>query len=80
MYCKMIANVLGWIVDYVELIKNDACATDIQKYLAEGDVTAITIRIPKNLRDAAKEAASMRGMAFSAFVRMCMIEELKKGL
>lgn len=67
-------------MDYAELIKNDACATDIQRYLAEGDMTAITIRIPKNLRDAAKEASSMRGMGFSAFLRMCMIEELKKGI
>lgn len=67
-------------MDYAELIKNDACATDIQKYLAEGDMTAITIRIPKNLRDAAKEVSTMRGMGFSAFLRMCMIEELTKGL
>ena len=67
-------------MDYAELVKNNACATDIQKYLAKGDITAITVRIPKNLRDAAKEAASMRGMAFSAFVRMCLIEELKKGM
>lgn len=67
-------------MDYAELIKNDACPTDIQRYLAEGDATAITVRIPKNLRDAAKEAAAMRGMGFSAFVRMSLIEELKKGL
>lgn len=67
-------------MDYAELLKNDACATDMQKYLAEGDMTAITIRIPKNLRDAAKEAAAMRGMGFSAFLRMCMIKELTKGL
>ena len=67
-------------MDYAELIKNDACATDIQRYLVEGEMTAITIRIPKSLRDAAKEASSMRGMGFSAFLRMCMIEEPKKGM
>lgn len=65
-------------MDYSDLIKNDACATDIQRYLVKGEMTAITIRIPKNLRDAAKEASSMRGMGFSAFLRMCMIEELVK--
>lgn len=65
-------------MNYTELIKSDACATDIQEYLAGGDMTAITIRIPRNLRDAAKEASSMRGMGFSAFLRMCMIEELAK--
>lgn len=67
-------------MDYAELIKNDACPTDIQQYLAEGDATAVTVRISKNLRDAAREAAAMRGMGFSTFVRMCLIEELKKGL
>lgn len=67
-------------MDYAELLKNETCAADMQKYLAEGDMTAITIRIPKNLRDAAKEASTMRGMGFSAFLRMCMIEELTKGL
>ena len=67
-------------MEYAELVKSGACATDIQKYLTEGDATAITLRIPENLRDAAKEVAAMRGMAFSAFVRMCLIEELKKGM
>lgn len=57
-----------------------ACPTDIQQYLAEGDAAAITVRIPRNLRDAAKEAAAMRGIGFSTFVRMCVIEELKKEL
>ena len=65
-------------MDYTDLMKSNACAADIQRYLAKGDMTAITIRIPKNLRDAAKEASAMRGMGFSAFLRMCMIEELVK--
>lgn len=42
-------------MDFAELIKTGACATDIQQYLVEGDATAITVRIPQNLRDAAKE-------------------------
>ncbi len=67
-------------MDYAELVKNEAAPTEIQQYLARGEQTAFTVRIPKNLLDSAKEAASMKGMAFSAFVRMCLIEELKKGL
>ncbi len=67
-------------MDYAELLKNDTCTADMQKYLADGDMTAITIRIPKNLRDAAKEASAMRGMGFSAFLRMCMIDELTREL
>ena len=63
-------------MDYVELVKNEADATDIQRFLVDGDVTAITVRVPKNLRDAAKSAASLKGMGFSAFIRMCLIEEL----
>ena len=67
-------------MDYAELVKNEAAPTEIQQYLAQGEQPAFTVRIPKNLLDSAKEAASMKGMAFSAFVRMCLIEELKKGL
>lgn len=63
-------------MDYVELIENDARPTAIQQYLTDGDATAVTVRIPRNLRDAAREAASMRGMGFSAFVRACLIDEL----
>lgn len=63
-------------MDFAELVKAGACATDIQQYLAEGDTTAITVRIPQNLRDAAEEAAATRGMRYRAFVRMCIIEQL----
>ena len=61
---------------YSELVRSEASAPDIQKFLADGEATAITIRIPKNLKDAAMEAANLKGVSFSAFVRMCMIEEL----
>ena len=39
-------------------------------------MTAITIRIPKNLKDAAAERASLKGISFSAYARMCMIADL----
>lgn len=67
-------------MDYADLIKGEVDATDLQKYLAKGDITAFTVRIPRNLHDAAKQAASMKGMAFSAYVRMSLIDELKKGV
>ena len=54
-------------MDYPELIKNNASPTEIQKYLVDGEMAAITIRIPKNLRDSAKEAAALKGMSFSAW-------------
>lgn len=37
-----------------------------------------THRIPENLRESAKEAAELRGMSFSAFMRACMMDELSK--
>lgn len=63
---------------YIDLVKSDASVTDMQAYLIDGEQTAITIRIPKNLRDSAKEAASLRGTTFSALVRECLIRELSK--
>jgi len=63
---------------YTELVEGKATETEIREFLSEGDMTAITIRIPKNLKDAAAEAAPHRGMSFSAFIRMCMMDELAK--
>ena len=63
---------------YTELIESGAKQTEIQAYLAEGETVPVTIRIPKNLRDSAKEAAALRGTSYSAFVRMCMIQELSR--
>ena len=48
----------GMTMSYKELIRSGADATDIQQYLVDGEMTAITIRIPKNLRDSAKELAA----------------------
>lgn len=61
---------------YSELLKDSASETDIKEFLAGGEMTAVTFRIPKNLKDAAMEASSLKGLSFSAFVRTCMIEEL----
>ena len=63
---------------YSELIESEARDSEVQTFLVDGDVVPMTIRIPSNLRDSAKEAAALRGMSLSAFVRMCMIQELSK--
>lgn len=63
---------------YGELIKSGADATDIRQYLVDGEMTAITIRIPKSLRDSAKEVAGLYGMSFSTLIRKCLIDELSK--
>lgn len=61
---------------YTDLVEGGATDTEKQEFLVDGDMTAITIRIPKNLRDAGKEAAALKGVSFSAYVRMCMLENL----
>lgn len=63
---------------FTELVDSGANKTKLHEYLVDGDQTAITIRIPSNLKDAAAEAASLKGLSFSAFARMCMIDELVK--
>ena len=59
---------------YSELIERNACEFEVREYLSDGAMTAITIRIPKNLKDAAVESAAGMGMSFSAFIRMCMMD------
>ena len=63
---------------YGELLEARATEMAIEEFLAGGEMTAITFRIPKNLKDAAVEVARRKGMSFSAFVRMSIIDELAK--
>lgn len=63
---------------YSELLQNGATPTEIQAFLAEGEMSPVTMRIPSNLRDAAKEAATLSGMNFTSFVKLCIIEKLSK--
>ena len=63
---------------YAELVEKNATEREIQEYLVDGEATTITLRIPGNLHKSAKEAAALRGMSLSAFVRNCMIQELSK--
>lgn len=67
------------MMKYSDLLNNKPSETDIQRYLADGDQTAITIRIPKNLKDAAAETAELKGMSFSAYIRNCLIADLSSG-
>lgn len=63
---------------YSDLVENGTTDREKQEFLVGGDMAAITIRIPKNLCNTGKEAAALKGVSFSAFIRMCMIEELTK--
>lgn len=61
---------------YSELVDSGATEGRLQEHLADGDPIAITLRVPKNLKDAAAEAARLRGVSFSAFIRTSVINEL----
>lgn len=63
---------------YKELIEENPSETVNRSYLVDSERVPVMLRIPEMLRDAAKDGAALRGMSFSAFVRMCMIEELAK--
>ena len=81
---KYLANVLhsdsygGQAMKYSNLVATGASDTEKQEFLVSGDMTAVTIRIPRNLRDAGKETATLKGVSFSAYVRMCMLGDLVK--
>ena len=61
---------------YSELVEGGASDSQRKDFLAVGEPTPITLRVPKNLKDAAVEQARLRGVSFSAFVRNCIINEL----
>lgn len=48
-------------MDYADMLRDGASHTEMREYLVGGEMTAVTIRIPRNLRDSAKKAASLRG-------------------
>ena len=62
---------------YSELLDSGAAPGELQSYLVDGNVP-VSMRIPENLRDAAKEAAELSGMSFTSFVKMCLIERLSE--
>lgn len=61
---------------YSELVEGGASDSQRKDFLAVGEQTPITLRVPKNLKDAAAEEARLRGVSFSAFIRNCIINEL----
>lgn len=65
-------------MNYSELVKTGASPTEIQSYLRDSELVSVTIRIPRTLRDSAKEAASLKGMNFTSFIKRLMIEELSR--
>lgn len=61
---------------YSALLESGFTPGELQSFLVGGDVVPVSMRIPENLRDAAKEAAELSGMSFTSFLKMCLIERL----
>ena len=63
---------------YADLLDGHASRSKMQAFLVDGKNVAVTVRIPENMRDAAKEAAELNGVSFTALLKMSLIEYLSK--
>lgn len=63
-------------MSYASLLRDGVSEPELREYLVSGDTVSVTVRIPYNLRESVKDAATMRGMSVSAFIRNCLLEEL----
>ena len=61
-------------MSYSELVESGATKKQRQAYLTDGEMEVVSIRVPKNLKDAATEIANLQGIGFSAYARMCILE------
>lgn len=77
MYCCSHYSVRT-VMTYSDLIESGASTTEILSYLRDSELVSVTIRIPRTLRDSAKEAASLSGINFTSFIKSCMIDRLSK--
>ena len=63
---------------YAELVDGEAKTGELKSFLVDRENVAVTIRIPKNMCDAAKDAAALSGISFTSLVKMSLIEYLTK--
>ena len=61
---------------YADLIDGNVTKSELKAYLVGGANVAVTVRIPKNMRDIAKQAAELSGVSFTSLVKMSLIEHL----
>lgn len=50
---------------YADLIDGNVTESELKAYLVEGENVAVTVRISKNMRDVAKQAAELTGVIFT---------------
>ena len=61
---------------YSELVDSGAAPTEAQSFIKDSENVSVTLRMPRSLRDSAKEAASLSGMSLASYVKMCLIDRL----
>ena len=61
---------------YSELLESVATTSEIRAFLVDSELVPVTIRIPRTLRDSAKEAAALSGLTFTPFVKQSTNEKL----
>lgn len=61
---------------YTDLVDSGASTSELQSHLVDSELVTVTIRIPRTMRDAAKDYASLNGLTFTSLVKQCLIERL----
>ena len=51
-------------MNYADLIDGNITESELKACRVEGENVAVTVRIPKNMRDVAKQAAELSGVSF----------------
>ena len=61
---------------YTELVESGASTPEIQSFLVDSELVTVTLRLPRTMRDSAKEYATLNGLTFTSLVKQCLIEKL----
>lgn len=65
-------------MNYKELIESGASTPEMQSYLTDSELVTVTLRLPRTMRDSAKEDARLGGLNFTSLIKLCLIEKLSK--
>ena len=63
---------------YKDLVESGASTPEMQSYLTDSELVTVTLRLPRTMRDSAKEYYTLNGMNFTSIVKQCLIEKLTK--
>lgn len=63
-------------MSYKDLIESEISVPEMQSYLTDFELVTVTLRLPRTMRDSAKEYATLNGLNFTSLVKQCLIEKL----